>query len=96
MTWLLVAIGVLATVLSVSELIPGYELRAELKLPEAKVGEVRTAEAAGGAWRRLVGDTNPRKLVLWAVLVAAVLALGWMASRLRREMRSRGESEPRG
>jgi hypothetical protein len=85
-----------AAALSVSELIPGYEARDEMKLPEAKVGEVSTAEAAGGAWRRLVGDTNPRKLVLWGVLIAAVLALGWMASRLRREMRSRGEGEPRG
>ena len=85
-----------AAILSVNELIPGYEPRAELKLPEAKVGEVSTTNAADGAWRRLVGDTNPRKLVLWAVLVAAVLALGWMASRLRREMRSRGDGEPRG
>ncbi|HEX7558233.1 MAG TPA: DUF3999 domain-containing protein [Usitatibacter sp.] len=85
-----------AAVLSVTELIPGYEPRAELKLPEAKVGEVGTTDAAGGVWRRLVGDANPRKLVLWGVLLAAVLALGWMASRLRREMRSRGEGEPRG
>ena len=35
-------------------------------------------------------------LVVIGVLVGAVLALGWMASRLRREMRLRGEGEPRG
>ena len=85
-----------AAVLSVTELIPGYEPRAELKLPEAKVGEVSTTDAGGGAWRRLVDDANPRKVVLWSVLLAAVLALGWMASRLRREMRARSEGEPRG
>ncbi len=86
-------------ILAVSELIPGYEPHAELNLPEAKVGEVRAIAASNTPWRRLLGDTSPRKLVLWAVLLAAVLALGWMAWRLQRQMRAEGaphEDKPRG
>jgi hypothetical protein len=84
-----------AAVLSVSELVPGYEPGAELKLAEATLGEVRATGAADDSWRRLIGDANPRKLVLWGVLIAAVLALGAMAWRLRREMHSQGEGGPR-
>jgi Protein of unknown function (DUF3999) len=83
-----------AAVLSVSELIPGYEQGDELKLAAATLGEVRATGVADGPWRRLIGDANPRKLVLWGVLIAAVLALGGMARRLRREMRSPGEGGP--
>ena len=72
--------------LSVSELIPGYERRAEAKLPEARLGEVRSEPRSGDAVRRVLGDTSPRKAVLWAILVLGVVALGWMAWRLRRQM----------
>lgn len=74
------------SVLAVSELIPGYERRAELKLPEARLGEVVSVARSGDALRQVLGDTSPRKLVLWAILILGVVALGWMAWRLRRQM----------
>jgi hypothetical protein len=74
------------SLLAVSELIPGYERRAEAKLPEARLGEVRSVARSGDAMRQVLGDTSPRKAVLWAILVLGVVALGWMAWRLRRQM----------
>ena len=82
-------------ILAVSELIPGYEPRAELKLPEASVGAVQATAGGDGAWRTLMGDTSPRKALLWAVLLGAVVALGAMAWGLRRQMRAPPEGEPR-
>jgi hypothetical protein len=80
-------------ILAVNELIPGYEPRAEWKLAEAKVGEVRSVAASESLSRRLLGGTNPRKLVLWAVLLLAVLALGWMAMRLQRQLRAEAKAQ---
>jgi hypothetical protein len=72
--------------LAVNELIPGYERRAELKLPEAAVGPVATR--AEDPLRRMLGDVSPRKVALWAVLVLAVAALAFMAWRLRGQMKT--------
>ncbi|MGZ5061627.1 MAG: DUF3999 domain-containing protein [Usitatibacter sp.] len=80
--------------LSVSELIPGYETRAELKLPEAKVGEVRSNGDAY-PWAAWFGDVPARRLVLWAILVLAVAALGGMAWRLKRQIVVAREAPPR-
>ncbi len=80
--------------LSVNELIPGYESRAELKLPEAKVGEVR-ASGSYRPWARWAGDVPVRRIVLWSILVASVVLLGWMAWRLQRQMRASGDAPPR-
>ena len=82
-------------VLAVSELIPGYQPRAELKLPESSVGAVRSNAGGDGAWRQVMGDASPRKALLWAILVAAVLVMGAMAWRLKRQMRAPHEGEPR-
>ncbi len=77
--------------LAVSELIPGYERRAELKLPEAAVGPVATR--GEDPMRRMLGEMSPRKAALWAVLVLAVAALGFMAWRLRGQMRAQEASK---
>ena len=77
-------------VLAVSEIIPGYEKHAELKLPEATLGPVSVEAAADGGWRSIMGDTSPRKALLWAILVTAVLAMGAMAWRLMGQMRAEG------
>jgi len=74
------------SVLAVSQLIPGYERLAELKLQEAKVGAVTTGEIKGDFLRSITGGTSPRKLALWAVLIAAVIALGIMAFRLAKQV----------
>ena len=74
------------SVLAVSELIPGYERRADLKLSEARLGDVVSVARSGDALRQVIGDASPRKVVLWAILVLGVVALGWMAWRLRRQM----------
>lgn len=76
-------------VLAVSELIPGYEPRAEMKLAEARLGEVRSVARSGDWLRRLTGDTSPRKLALWAILLMGVAALAWMAWQLQRQLKER-------
>ena len=75
------------SVLGVSQLIPGYERQAELKLPEAQVGAVKSGEISGDWLRAVTGGASPRKLALWAVLVVAVIALAWMALRLSRQLK---------
>ncbi len=77
--------------LAVSELIPGYERRAELKLPAAEVGPVTTR--AEDPMRRMLGEVSPRKVALWAVLVLAVAALAFMAWRLGGQMRAQEASK---
>jgi hypothetical protein len=69
-----------------SQLIPGYERLEELKLPQAQVGAVRAGQRGDEWWRRILGDTSPRKVALWAVLLVAVGALAWMAWRLSRQV----------
>ncbi|HSW83012.1 MAG TPA: DUF3999 domain-containing protein [Usitatibacter sp.] len=79
-----------SSVLAVSQLIPGYERLAELKLQEAKVGAVATGEIKGDFLRSITGGTSPRKLALWAVLIVAVIALGIMAFRLAKQVNAPG------
>jgi hypothetical protein len=72
--------------LAPNQLIPGYERLAELKLPQAQVGAVTTGELRDDWIRKLTGDASPRKLALWAILLVAVIALGFMAWRLSRQI----------
>jgi uncharacterized protein DUF3999 len=72
-------------ILAVSQLIPAYETQAEMKLPEARVGEVHPNAPPESALRAAIGDTSPRKVVLWAILVVAVIALAAMAWKLSRQ-----------
>ncbi len=74
------------SILSVNELIPGYEPQAEMKLAEARVGDVRANAVEESAWRSVIGDANPRKVTLWAILLLAVMVLAGMAWRLSRQM----------
>ncbi|MBC8023792.1 MAG: DUF3999 domain-containing protein [Burkholderiales bacterium] len=70
-----------------SQLIPGYERLEELKLPLAQVGAIQST-GRDEWWRRVLGDTSPRKVTLWVVLLVAVAALAWMAWRLSRQVAS--------
>jgi len=74
--------------LSVPQLVPGYERNAEAKLPEAKVGEVRTGERSNEFLRSVTSGTNPKKIALWSILVLGVAVLGFMAWRLSSQMRA--------
>jgi len=74
-------------ILTVSQLIPSYESHAEMKLAEAKVGEVKPNAPPEPAWRAAVGETSPRKIALWAILLVAVAVLGAMAFRLAKQMK---------
>lgn len=75
-----------AAALPVSNLIPNYEPRAELRLARARVGVVSSAPPPS-RWERFVGEMDARRLILWGVLLGAVAALGFMAWRLYRQMR---------
>lgn len=75
-----------AVALPVSVLIPGYERAAELRLPAAKAGKVADGPPVS-RWDQLVGEANPRRLTLWAILIGGVAVLGFMAWRLSRQMR---------
>jgi hypothetical protein len=74
------------SMLETSQLIPGYERGMELKLAAAQVGSVSTGEIKGDWLRSVTGGTSPKKLALWAVLIVAVIALGFMAFRLARQV----------
>ena len=71
--------------LPVSTLIPRYERLAELRLPQATLGEVASGPPPT-RFDRLVGQINTRRVVLWAILLAGVAGLGYMAWRLSKGM----------
>jgi len=72
--------------LPLSTLIPRYERLAEMKLPLATLGEVASGPPPT-RFDRLAGQVNPRRIALWAILLAGVAALGYMAWRLNRQMK---------
>jgi hypothetical protein len=80
-----------SSILAVNQLIPDYKSYAEWKVPEARVGDVKANGPPEPAWRAAIGDTNPRKVALWSILVVAVLVLAGMAWRLSKQIpRSKG------
>jgi hypothetical protein len=72
---------------SVSTLVPGYKRGDEMKIAEAKLGPVESGAVRGSNWPGWAAELGPRKLTLWAILLAAVAVLGFMAWRLSRQMR---------
>ncbi len=70
----------------VSTLIPGYQRDDERKLGEARVGTVSSGPVRGAGWPAWAAEMGPRKLTLWAVLIAAVAVLAFMAWRLKRQL----------
>jgi hypothetical protein len=50
------------------------------------VSSVTTGEIKGDWVRSVTGGTSPRKIALWAVLIVAVVALGFMAFRLSKQV----------
>ncbi|MGE5095015.1 MAG: DUF3999 domain-containing protein [Betaproteobacteria bacterium] len=73
-----------SALLPVSSLMPGHEPHAEMALPEARAGALSRTPSARDAWPEWLQDASPRKLALWALLVGAVVLLGFMAWRLHR------------
>jgi hypothetical protein len=70
----------------VSTLIPNYQRDDERKLGEALVGPVSSGPVRASKWPAWAAEMGPRKLTLWAVLIAAVAVLGFMAWRLKRQL----------
>ena len=63
-----------------------YERLAEVRLPQATLGEVASGPPPT-RFERLAGQVNPRRIALWAILLAGVAALGYMAWRLSKQMK---------
>ncbi len=83
--------GAEPTRLPLASLIPGYTEGAEQKLPTASVDPASVVvQQASGAVRvsSALGAPSPRSLVLWAVLIGGVLALGGVAWAVMRQMKS--------
>jgi hypothetical protein len=70
---------------AVSTLIPNYERLAEMKLPESKPKAWERTEATRWPVPSFLADVPPRRIALWAVLIAAVGLLAFMAWRLARQ-----------
>lgn len=71
----------------VSTLVPGYKRGDEMKIAEARLGAIESGAVRGSNWPAWAAELGPRKLTLWAILLAAVAVLGFMAWRLSRQMR---------
>jgi hypothetical protein len=72
--------------LPISSLMPSYERGAETKLPQAFPGNVQGAPPVTGL-QKYMGEVSPKRVALWAVLVIAVLVLGFMAWRLQGQVK---------
>ncbi|QJR10485.1 hypothetical protein DSM104443_01549 [Usitatibacter rugosus] len=73
--------------LPLTTLIPGYERDAEYKLPAAKVGAIGMHDIPKGfSFSRLVTADGGKKVLLWAVLIGAVVLLGFMAWKLNKQV----------
>ena len=83
--------------LPVETLMPGYERFAEYQLPEAKVGAVSTTEAT--SMQRIsetLGVQSPKRIGLWAILLAGVGLLAFMAWRLMGQVKKARPEPPPG
>jgi hypothetical protein len=79
---------VASAALPVATLVPGYRNDRPLAAARATVGEPRAQPRTPSAWPEWL-ELEPgdwKKLALWAILVAGVAALGWMAWRLGAQM----------
>ena len=71
--------------LPVASIVPDHKRLAELKLPEARAGPVITGPPPSRL-DELIASAQPRRILLWALLIAGVAVLGFMAWRLSRQM----------
>lgn len=75
--------------LPVATLVPGYRDGSESAIAVAETGAVRAASPPSPPiLPQFVGDADPKKLGLWAALIAGVLVLAAMAWRLARQMKA--------
>lgn len=79
--------GVKPAALTIESLIPGFRTDGEFSVQPAKLGEPVTL--AGSA--RLSAPWDYKKIALWSSLLLGVAILGWMATRLMRQL---GSSQP--
>jgi len=74
-----------------ASLLPGYREGDEYKLPEASLAALQLRPEPG--WPQRIGESDPaarRRWLLWAVLIAAVLGLAWMARGLFAQIKRPG------
>lgn len=77
--------------LSLFTLIPNYRAGAEYQLPQAELGDISERKVAVPTWTQDVREATPqehKRWLLWAVLAAAVVALGVMARKLVLDMKA--------
>lgn len=72
--------------LPIESVMPNYKLGMEDLLKLAKVGDVK-AGPPPDRWEKLIGDLDGRRATLWAVLVLGVVALGFMAWKLSKQVK---------
>ena len=73
--------------LSLATLVPGYRAGGESAFPVVAVSAVKLrAVAPPSAIAQVIGDTEPRKIGLWAALLVGVLVLALMVWRLSRQL----------
>jgi hypothetical protein len=75
-----------ATALPIESVMPEYKRGKEDLLPVAKVGAVK-AGPPPSRWEKLIGTMDARRVTLWSVLVLGVVALGFMAWRLSKQVK---------
>lgn len=83
-----------AVYLPLASLIPGYEPGAQARLPAASLAAAPAVTAAPTTAAGAQRDT--RSWILWAILLAGVLALGGMAWVLARQLGTKSEIPPSG
>jgi len=84
----------LSNALPIQTLVPGYDTPAAPAIAVARP-QSTNVEALGGA-ERLTRPIDAKRWLLWSTLVLGVVALGWMAWRLSRQISASGaEAMPR-
>lgn len=71
---------------SLYTLLPGYRTGDELKLPQATTGARVSREPDPVSFTNRWREIPWMKLMLWAILVAGVMVLAWMAFRIKKDL----------
>jgi hypothetical protein len=88
-----------ATNLPLFTLIPDYRGGSEYQLPLASLTDPNAPQSEAAMWAHgMSPSAGPvqKSWLLWAMLAAAVGALGWLAYKLVRDMTAAGDSTPAG
>ncbi|MDD4928918.1 MAG: DUF3999 domain-containing protein [Gallionella sp.] len=71
---------------SLSTLLPGYRTGDELKLPQATTGARVSREPDPVLFTNRWSEIPWMQLMLWAILIAGVMVLAWMAWRIKKDL----------